>query len=406
MTGVLSFSTYPIVRPRHGGQRRIKAFADFYRTIGVPFAYACVYEPGGYGGADVSANDLALAYSEPRFAGLPFLEDVLSGLFAEKSEAAYAHFLAVFEKLKPSAIQLDHPFMWPLVRRLMKEGRTNGAPLIYSSHNVEGPLKEDILRNSGVSAKRAQDVRRLIDELEREVVAASRLIVAVSDTDAAYYRPIARTDAIVCVVPNGVDRPLPLRPEDVRSVQELFADRPFAFFVGSAYPPNIEGFARLVADGGFFFVPPEKSVAVCGGVCDGIFVSTEYGRFMEANSDRVHFFPKIDDNALNALKQKSHVVLLPIEFGGGSNLKTAEALASGKHVVATAKALRGFEAFVSAKGVTIADTTVAFRRALVAALHAPPLALTREEIAARDVLYWDRCFENLKMDFSRWYNLA
>jgi glycosyltransferase involved in cell wall biosynthesis len=395
MTGVLSLSTYPIVRPRHGGQRRIKAFADFYRTIGMPFAYACVYEPGGYSGADVSANDLALAYSELRFAGLPFLEDVLSGLFAEKSETAYAHFLAVFEKIQPSIIQLDHPFMWPFVRRLIKEGHAKRTALVYSSHNVEGPLKEDILRKSGAPAKRAQDMRRLIDEMEREVVAASSLVVAVSEADAAYYRPLTRPGSKVCVVHNGVDRPPALLPDEVARVKALYGDRPYAFYVGSAYPPNIEGFVRLVADGGFFFAPPERTVAICGGVSEGIFRSPEYGRFVEANSDRVQFFPDIDDNGLNALKERSHVILLPIQFGGGSNLKTAEALASGKHVVATAMALRGFEPFVSAKGVIIADTTALFRRALITALHAPSLELTAEEMATRDVLYWDRCFERL-----------
>ena len=84
-------------------------------------------------------------------------------------------------------------------------------------------------------------------------------------------------------------------------------------------------------------------------------------------------FPTLE---LSAVKQGCHGVFLPIRGGGGTNLKTAEALALGKWVVATSTALRGFEAFLGADGVVIADTSADFRRAMRQVLERPPLELT------------------------------
>jgi glycosyltransferase involved in cell wall biosynthesis len=162
--------------------------------------------------------------------------------------------------------------------------------------------------------------------------------------------------------------------------------------VGSAYPPNIEGACRYVFRDGAFVVPPIKSIAVCGGVSNGILAHPTYQRFLTAHSLRVHFFTEIDDTELWAVKMACHVVALPIDTGGGSNLKTAEALALGKWIVATTVAMRGYERFMDADGVVIANDSVSFRRALAQALRSPPLTVSGASSDAREVVYWDRCF--------------
>ncbi|BCW88350.1 hypothetical protein sos41_14890 [Alphaproteobacteria bacterium SO-S41] len=393
MSGVLSLSTYPIKKPRHGGQRRITAFAEFYRSIGLDFHYACIFEPANYSNEDVGADDLPLGGQDREFGDLPFVGDLLSGRFAGESDVALEHFASLIARLKPEIVQLDHPFLWPLVARLRSEGRYTGK-VIYSSHNYEAPLKESILHSVGVSQAKVRLVREAIVELERACVLGSDLIVTVSESDALQYRAMAPAGAAIRVMPNGVDRMRAPSAKAVSEVRSIFGDKRFCLFVGSAYPPNIEGFAELVAKGGLFFTPPEKSFAVCGGVSRGIFNSREYGRFVVPNSDRVHFFPDIDDEGLNALKALAHVILLPIEFGGGSNLKTAEALVSGKHIVATPTALRGFEGFANAVGIDYAGDARGFRAGIMRALNAPALVLSAAELAARDVLYWDKAFIN------------
>ncbi|CAN7314064.1 glycosyltransferase [Caulobacter sp. LjRoot300] len=389
MPAILSLTTYPIAAPRHGGQRRVAAFGDFYRGLGLDFQSASIYQSPPYQAHEVGRHDLKLGHVDPRWNGVPFVDDILSGDFAATG-SGLAHFRQVIETVRPAAIQLDHPFMWPLVRVLRDEGLLADVKLFYSSHNWEAPLKVDILRRSGVPEARAAEVGERILELERDVIEASDLIVAVSESDAAQYRALT-DDTPVHVVPNGVQR----SPGDAvltPAQRKIFGDKPFALFVGSAYPPNIEGFCNLVADGGLYMAPPEKRFAVCGGVSDGIFNSRQYQRFLIANSERLHFFPDISDDDLSALKAACHVVLLPIQFGGGSNLKTAEALASNKHVIATSTAMRGFDAFRDAPGVVIADTPETFRRAIAQVFKQPSLKLKKKDLLLRETVYWDRGF--------------
>jgi glycosyltransferase involved in cell wall biosynthesis len=389
MARILSFSTYPVVRPLHGGQRRVSAFGDFYRSLGHEFHYACVYEPASYGPGTVTSFDHPLIEPDPRWNGVPLINDLLAGDYAARSPLAYAHFRGVVDRVRPDVVQLDHPFMLPLFRRLREEGVLGAQPLIYSSHNWEPPLKEEMLRRAGVTTAVARDVRRQVEELERESVAAAEVVVAVSAHDAEAYRRL-RSNMQVVVVPNGVSRP-PAEIPDIPAL-ELFGREKLLFFVGSAYPPNIEGFCDLVADGGLFFMPPLQQMAVCGGVSDGIFNHPKYQQFLHANSARVQFFQNPTDPELWSLKRRAHVMMLPIAFGGGSNLKTAEALVAGKWLVATPTALRGFEAFAGAPGVVVAENRDAFRRALAETLRLAPLELDEAELRRREALYWDRGF--------------
>lgn len=392
MSTILSLTTYPVAKPRHGGQRRVAAFGDFYRGLGFSFEYASIYQAPPYEPHELGPYDLKLGHVDPKWRNVPFIDDILSGDFAATG-AALDHFRQVVRTLRPTAIQLDQPFMWPVVRALRDEKLLDGVGLIYSSQNWEAPLKVEILRRSNVPEEHVLAVEDLILELEREVVEACDLVFAVSETDAAHYRAIS-DDTPIHVVPNGVQRPPPNLASKTWADRAVFEDNRFALFVGSAYPPNIEGFCNLVVDGGLYMVPPEKHFAVCGGVSEGIFNSQQYQRYLFANSDRLHYFINISDDDLWAMKTACHVVLLPIQFGGGSNLKTAEALASGKYVIATSTAMRGFDAFRDAPGVIIADTPEAFRRAIARCLKQAPLKLKKKDLLLRETVYWDQAFAN------------
>jgi glycosyltransferase involved in cell wall biosynthesis len=383
---LLGFSTYPVTAPKHGGQRRIRALGELYQRLGGTYEVAAVYQASQ--AHEAGPNDIPLGHSSPEWAGLPFTEDLQAGEFAARSPAAYAHFRRIYDRVQPDIIVLEQPFMLPLVQKMQTEGLTK-ARIIYSSQNWEGPLKEAVLLKAGVSAKVTQKIAASVERIELEALAAANLVLCVSQHDADIYR--ARSTAPVLVAPNGVDRAVSL-DQSPHPVLGHFGGRKFIFYVGSAYPPNIEGFNKLVSDDGLFFVPPLKAFAICGGMCDQIFNSRSYQQFVSANSERVQFFPQIEDDVLVALKAATHAIILPIQFGGGSNLKTAEALVAGKWIVTTSLALRGFEPFANAKGVVIADSPREFRLAISKVLSEPPLQLTSQQLKAREDLYWDRAF--------------
>ena len=96
---------------------------------------------------------------------------------------------------------------------------------------------------------------------------------------------------------------------------------------------------------------------------------------------------------LDYLINRAAVVLLPIAQGGGSNIKTAEALLSGRPIVASSTAFRGYEAFRNSAGVTIEDNVGRFRHAVRMALSkTPPTVAIRTEAES---LLWERCVFNI-----------
>ena len=57
---VLGLGTYPIAKPVHGGQRRVAAIGAFYRSIGIEYVYAAVYDSSVYGPPLVGPYDFPL----------------------------------------------------------------------------------------------------------------------------------------------------------------------------------------------------------------------------------------------------------------------------------------------------------------------------------------------------------
>jgi glycosyltransferase involved in cell wall biosynthesis len=97
---------------------------------------------------------------------------------------------------------------------------------------------------------------------------------------------------------------------------------------------------------------------------------------------------QLPDDDLAATILSSSAVLLPITQGGGSNLKTAEALASGRRIVATSFAFRGYEDYLNVSGVAIADTPDEFRSEMIKAVKQPPPARPPGEVQRIQMLHW------------------
>lgn len=394
MSDILGFSTYPVKLPLHGGQRRIAAFAEYYRRIGVNYDCVCIYESKSYSRDKVGASDIPLGYTNHELQEVPFVGDLLSGIYGAKEAAVVEHFSNLVRRKSPALIVLEQPFMWPLVKRMRLDPAIARIPIVYSSQNWEAPLKLEMLVHSGVDRALARKVAAQIDQLEREAVEACDLIFACSHADAAIYREIDPQKRVI-VVKNGVTRP---RNESEQKNQRFcdLVDR-YMFFVGSSYPPNSDGLCNLLLEDGLFFMPPKKGFAICGGASEGIFRDARYQRFLASNGDRVNFYTDISDHELGSLKASAHVIILPINFGGGSNLKTAEALATGKWVVATSTAMRGFEEYLTEPGLIVADGRLNFRKAVIRAFNSEPLQLSTAEKDRREAVYWDRCLAHVKL---------
>ncbi len=389
---ILALGTYPIGRPIHGGQRRVAAFKQFYERCGAEYFYASIYDPAHYSDADLGVDDYPLIVPPTETGIVNLIGDLMAGRQFELDAETLRHFAGVLDRIKPDALQLEQPYMWPLAKRLRQISDGRKLRLIYSSQNVEAPLKRDILASYAVRSELRRKICAEIEQMEAELCREADLVVCVSSGDQAYYCQFKASDDVI-VVPNGVDRaPVSLRHGSEEFIQRIFEGRRFFMTVGSAHPPNVEGVCHYLVDGGIFCVPPAKSIAICGGVSDPLFRHPEYKKYLAANSARVHFFRNIDDADLWAIKHACHGVILPIRSGGGSNLKTAEALALGKWTVATPVALRGYESMVGAEGLIVTNDPPNFRRAMREVLKRPQLQLKESDWVGREALFWDRCF--------------
>jgi glycosyltransferase involved in cell wall biosynthesis len=273
------------------------------------------------------------------------------------------------------AIILEQPFLVEVVEQIAGD---LAVPVLYSCQNIEYRLRKDLERfqpDPTRSADRSEQVR----DLERRAVDLSTEITTICPTDrdqllAEFGRPST-------LVPNGsliADLPLPVRSLEGRSGAR------FAF-AGSAYWPNVEGFAEI-ATPSLAFLPPTCRIDVAGTVGTEILRNASILRHQSANASRMTVHGFVSMPRLVGLMVNADAVIVPVFVGEGSNLKSADALAAGAPVIMTTRAVRGYEDVVAADGddVTVVDSTAAFREAMTEAVRqrdsAEPVGLRRREL--------------------------
>jgi Glycosyl transferases group 1/Glycosyl transferase 4-like domain len=389
LSRVLTLGLYPIARPIHGGQRRLERIVATYRSLGLDCLYLAVYPPFA-------------AQSEPRrstefrskFKRIGWLDptsavyDVHSGIVASEDPRCRRWLRRHFQRFNPTHVHIEQPFMWPAFE-LLKRTEDPHLELIYSSQNVEGRLKRTILERTGHQPRYIDKVVEYIEELERRAVASARLVICASRDEQEYYEELGAAETVVCR--NGASAIIADRTPSVRSAVE-----PYLLCVGSGYPPNLDGFAALLLEPALFFLPPRLALVVAGGMADGVALHPAFKEYEAANRRRVELRPDISDNALDDLKAHAHGFFLPITHGGGTNLKTAEAILSGKWVVATSVAMRGFSEFEGAQGILVEDERRAFRDRLRDVLARPRLELDSATREARRGVEWENSLAPLR----------
>lgn len=387
---ILALNTYPIRVPRHGGQRRCTALGLHYRNQGHQYTYAALVQRGHYPPDHVSPLDLETDIPDPLGGG--WAADLAAARLSGEDDGVLKHFYDLAVALDADTFCLEHPFLWPLAERLLKEKRFSGAALIYSSHNVESQVKRSVFKTVNLSSETIDEIAEGIDELERDLVDAADLVIACTKADADIYRqwkPYKR----VHVLGNGINPP----PASMTKSAPKLSDR-YLVFVGSAHLPNVTGFVDCVLGEGLQYLPPRTSIAVAGGVARLLADRQEWAHRAASNSKRAAFFDAPSDDELSGLIANAHGVLLPIREGGGSNLKTAEALVSGKWIVATPAAFRSFEHLIDEPGILIADTHAGFVTAIRHVLDRPPLKLGAAEIERRRTVTWDSILDGFVLN--------
>jgi hypothetical protein len=160
--------------------------------------------------------------------------------------------------------------------------------------------------------------------------------VAVSPEDQSRF---AEQGVETRVIPHSVDAQL-LGRKPSFGTRELLLDlcglpvdvEHLFLFVGSRYAPNIAA-AQNVADLAKAFAercPAVKAHFVIAGACRD-----------PGDGPRLKSLGRVSDLTLRLLYENARAIIIPLEFGTGSSLKSIEALAYGRCVLGTSVAFRG-----------------------------------------------------------------
>lgn len=293
---------------------------------------------------------------------------------------------ALFEQLRskaaiPDIIHLEHPWAIRLAAQLREAFLSSGChtKIVYSSHNIEHELCRAIWESSGVWNTAARNLFKTIQEAEIECVQQSDICWAVSEADG---KTLTRLGARkVLIAPNGC-RLFPARQE--RFVGEVRT--PYVVFIGGNYQPNFEGFMEWVQPD-LEFLPQGTQIISIGTIKDRLDRDPRCKNAI-ARGQLINL-GTVSQEVLDQLILHAKAILLPISQGGGTNLKTAEALCSPRKVIATPTAMRGFEKWLDAPGVFLAKTPASFRATIVQALG--DLEDTKHARPGVEALQWENC---------------
>ncbi|WP_244571240.1 glycosyltransferase [Mesorhizobium carmichaelinearum] len=319
--------------------------------------------------------------------------DVSASNFIADSKAHRREITRALDDFRPDVIALEQCWLWPVIRDYIETaGAHGGFSIVYSSQNVE----QDLLAQEAIlSGKDADEwnVRRAA-EIELDLLAQADLVVAVSEQDAACF---SKRNSSVVVAPNGIwqrDKPTGLDRWASR-----FSGLRTALFVGSAHPPNASGFLAMTAPDLGFLSPTER-ILVVGGVADLIRGDERFLRCADLNNARIELLGVQDGGTLSALIELADVVMLPIAEGGGTNIKTAEALYNRKRIVATPFAFRGYERFAHDQNVELADHPEHFQDLLAKALRGKSMQIEPTHAGQLESLLWTATLRNLPEQFA------
>lgn len=376
----LLLAPYPIRKPRHGGQLRTSAICRSLTENGFDMLPIGIYQAEAYKHDELGTHDVAFPPHSPfrlyKGRNIPELSDFMMTAFASEDVQAYKQ-IAQGIHAQVDAIVVEQPWFFPLAKRLQKElAACRDALIIFSSQNIEAPMKRQVLEGPDrVTTEAIEEISRLEQIAARE----ADLCVAVTEEDAQVLREYG--SETVLVAPNGI-APWSADPERLEFWRPRLPQCPWPLFVASAHPPNYTGFINSVGSA-LACIPPGSKLVIAGGVgphLERVLSNSPWGSL---NTSRIQVLGVLDDADLAAVKQLAHAFLLPIGAGGGSNIKTAEALYSGKPVICTSTALRGFEQYRQLPGVVVADSPKAFQQAIRTTLQGDLRASSGQEINRR-----------------------
>lgn len=396
---ILIFSTYPIKNPQHGGQKRLTAIVNELRNKNMQVKHVAVFHPDHYQFCDKDDIPIRGKLAQ-KVNQSPFTGDVECGEAIYSDNYVKNRVKKIIKYFEPDIIDIEQAFPYLGIKPLLNE--LNLQPIVvFGSHNIEHSMKEEMLKSLNYPLKETIKIVNKIKNIEVQLAADSKIVFAVSKSDVKELKALGAKRCVLA--PNGIYKTKASQKDIDYWAQhfKLMGVHKVVLFIGSAHPPNWFGFQEMVGRN-LGFLPKDVRIVFAGSIAD--YTRHELSKLpldlgAVTIDKRAYFAGRLSEERLAGLIEFANVIMLPITEGGGSNLKTAEAIISGKNVVATTYAFRGFEALKKLPGIILADKSEEFRRSLLKSLDLPNPKRSEAEIKLQNSVDWSNCLKKLTVEY-------
>lgn len=365
-------ASFPLVVPRHGGQVRAASLATAARACGWQVTTAGLYlhamfPADEHGKDDIVLPDDGLAHA---VADHMLFGDLVAARHAAATPEIVTRVRDLLDRIRPAIIVIEQPWCWlPLQKALAGEADWPPPAIIYSSQNIEWRMRPELyhlgLRRGGSDAM-VLETRAL----EASLCQRADIVLSISDSEA---EEIAQETgrAVVYLPPASTLADQPIIRAGRHADEARAADTRYAALLGSNYWPNIEGFLDLFPDG-LGFLRPHERIWVAGALGTGLITHARYRDYQSINDSRLRVLGHIEEADKPGFFGAAACVLVPVLMGGGSKLKTADAIASGRPVITTSHGIDGYGPIARPaidQGIYVADTPRDFQSLVLRALR-------------------------------------
>jgi len=366
----LIVAPYPLDRPKHGGQVRAATMMSAIQLAGWQVDGLGIYFSGFFPASERGPLDIVI--EAPELQKSAMADIVFADFHAARSAASDRNAIktleATIQRLMPDLIHIEQPWPWLLLREALPS--RHNIRIVYSSHNIESKARRPLFHlgmKNASSEKMLEATRLLEDELAR----TADLVVSISDIEAVELERASGRPAVY-LPPVSKMGATKRNSSHKRFAQEArAAGCRYAAIMGSAYWPNVEGFFSIFPEG-FGFLAPGEQIWLAGTMANSVSADERFQRFLSINESRTRILGYLDDAETEGFFSAAKCVVVPVKFGAGAKMKTADAIASGLPVIATEHAIEGYGPIVKSalnRGIYVADTPKTFRRLMLNALR-------------------------------------
>jgi hypothetical protein len=354
---ILQITTYDLDKRDHGGRLRAFHIRDILRRQNN--VQTLCFDWGDV--EDFSSLKVVLDRSKWSQLGIDRLRhDWAINLYLDNNEKVFNNIANQVGNFAPDMLLLEGPFLWPMVQRLLSVGALSAStPVIYSSQNIEVALKSKIY-NDSYPNNIANRYTQIVDEIEKGIINYCSASLAVSENDAAYIRDLCPEKPLKIYLNGHTPPQLNQKSEKWRTLFSTYKTN--WVFVASRHVPNVNGLLCLIEAMPAKVSDHSFALWVFGEVGSALLERTG---FKHSHYPWVQILGHMDSQDIDAAILESTGLTLPIWEGGGSNLKTAQALLSGKCIIGSKFSFRGFEQFTQENGVRLEDSPNELAQALL-----------------------------------------